>query len=233
MADDLLSGTRSPDWPTREQWKRKYAIARALRKKAVSSYLWLCLGIGVVALMLPVLLVVFGDEGPHYSISHYYYGGDMARNILVGSLCATGVFMFLNQGLSIAENWILNIGGLAAISVAMNPMDEVQANSTFGTHEASAIVFFVCLAIVAVVFSRTRLDHIIYPPYRRLFARAYTVAGVVMIGMPAAIAALRWPSGSDGESDWIFWAECFGIWAFAFYWFVKTHEYRLLLRLRQ
>jgi hypothetical protein len=202
------------------------------RRKAVVSYLYLSFGIGVVALALPVLLLLFGVDGPHYSISHYYYGGETARNILIGSLWGTGIFMVLYQGLSPRENWTLNIGGLAAISVAMNPSDVAQARSAFGVHEASAIVFFACLAIVAIVFSRTRLDYIIYPAHQRFFAWAYTVAGVAMIGLPVAIATLRWADGSNAESEWIFWIESFGIWAFAFYWFVKTHEYRLLLRVR-
>lgn len=230
MSEEIRA--RSPDRPTAAQWAQKYKFEKMFRRKAVVSYLYLCFGIGAVALALPVLLLVFGVGGPHYSISHYYYGGDTARSILVGSLWATGVFMFLYQGLSPVENWTLNIGGLAAISVAMNPSDAAQADSVFGVHEASAIVFFGCLALVAIVFSRTRLDYIIYPAHRRFFAWAYTVAGVVMVGMPVAIATLRWAHGGDARSDWIFWIESFGIWAFAFYWFVKTHEYRLLLRVR-
>lgn len=221
----------SPDQATAAQWKQKYRIEREFRERAIVSYLWLCFGIGVVALALPVLLLVFGTGGPHHSISHYYHGGDNARNILVGSLWATGVFMFLYQGLSWAENWTLNIGGLAAISVAMNPVGVEKVRASFGLHEASAITFFACLALVAVVFARRRLEHIIHPPYRRLFARAYAVAGVVMIGMPAVIAFLEWPRVGAVQSDWIFWIESFGIWAFAFYWFVKTVEYRMLVRL--
>lgn len=229
MADKAQGG--SADQATSAQWARKEEIEREFREKAVLSYLYLCFGIGVVALALPVLLLVFGTGGPHHSISHYYHGGDNARNILVGSLWATGVFMFLYQGLSWAENWTLNIGGLAAISVAMNPVGVEEVRTSFGLHEASAITFFACLALVAVVFARGRLEHIIHPPYRRAFARAYVVAGIAMIGMPAAIALLEWKRGGDGRSDWIFWIESFGIWAFAFYWFVKTVEYWMLVRL--
>ncbi len=222
----------SPGRPTAAQWAQKYKFEKMFRRKAIASYLYLSFGIGVVALALPVLLLVFGVDGPHYSISHYYYGGDTARSILVGSLWATGVFMLLYQGLSSAENWTLNIGGLAAISVAMNPVDTAQAHSGFGVHEKSAIVFFACLAIVAVLFSRTRLGYIIYPAHRRFFARAYAIAGVAMIGVPIAIALLNRANGGDARSDWIFWIESSGIWAFAFYWFVKTREFRLLLRVR-
>jgi hypothetical protein len=229
MSDETQ--VRSPDRPTGPQWAQKYKFERMFRRKAVASYISLCIGIGAVALALPALLLIFGTGNPHYSISHYYHGGDTARSILVGSLWATGVFMFLYQGLSTAENRTLNIGGVAAISVAMNPVVEAQDHSTFGVHEASAIIFFACLAIVAIVFSRARLGYIIYPAYRRFFARAYTAAGATMIGMPVAIGTFRLLHGGDTRSDWIFWIESFGIWAFAVYWFVKTYEYRLLLRI--
>lgn len=232
MPEKPPAGPGSPDWPTPKQWARKHEFERIFRRQALLSYLYLCVGIGVVAFALPLLLLAFGGNERHFSISHYYHAGDTARNILVGSLWATGVFLILFQGLSKAENWTLNLGGVAAISVAMNPVSQDQTRAGFSLHTASAIVFFACLAVVAVVFSRGRLSYVIYPPHRRALANAYTVAGLAMIGMPAAVALMQISRGGNAESDWIFWMESFGIWAFAFFWFVKTCEYRLLLRLR-
>jgi hypothetical protein len=38
--------------------------------------------------------------------------------------------------------------------------------------------------------------------------------------------------GRAEHSHWIYWIEAFGIWSFSAYWFVKTLEYRTLLRIR-
>jgi hypothetical protein len=223
----VSSPARGGLWP----WANKRRFQRLFARQALRSYLYLSLGMGLVAFSLPLLLVASGGYDGHYSISHYYFAGDTARNILVGSLWATGTFLFLFHGLSNLENRILNIAGVAAVSVAMNPTAEQQCGNGFSIHGASAVVFFLCLAIVAVGLSKGRIRYIVYAPKRRFFEMAYNFAGVAMIGMPTTIAAIHFLDRGPCESHSIFWIESFGIWAFSFYWFVKTYEYRLLLRI--
>jgi hypothetical protein len=187
---------------------------------------------GVIAALLPVVLPLVGGYDGHYSISYFYHVSDVCRNILVGALWAVGVFLFLFQGLSKVENWILNLAGVAVISVAMNPMPDDQGNNDPTIHAASAVIFFSCLAIVAVFFSKGRTQYIIYPPKRARFERAYNAAGFAMIAMPLAVAAVHYLGGRAEHSHWIYWIEAFGIWSFSAYWFVKTLEYRTLLRIR-
>ncbi|HEU0097417.1 MAG TPA: hypothetical protein VFQ67_01455 [Allosphingosinicella sp.] len=215
-------------------WADKLLFQKLFSRQAMRSYLYLSFGMGLVAFLLPVALVVASGYRGHYSISFFYHVGDLSRNILVGCLWATGVFLFLYQGLSRWENWILNVAGVAAIGVAMFPMPPEQcgSGSSITLHALSAIVFFVCLAIVAIGFSKTRIQFIIYPPKRRRFKIAYNVAGLAMVAMPAAVFALHVLGGRRCESHWIFWVEVFGIWAFALYWFVKTAEYKILLRVK-
>ncbi|ATY31356.1 hypothetical protein [Sphingomonas psychrotolerans] len=219
----------------------KRHFQQIFNKQAVRAYLYLSFGMGVIAFSLPILLVLAGGYEGHYSISYFYHVSDTCQNILVGCLCATGLFLFLFHGLSNVENWILNLAGAAAISVAMNPMRAQQCRAgddMLSVHAASAILFFACLAVVAVIFSKRRIKHIKDPARRRAFETAYNAAGFAMIAMPAAVAATHFLRKADVAAvaadctHWIFWIECFGIWAFAFYWFVKTLEYRLLLRIR-
>ncbi len=216
------------------KWEDKKKFQKIFEAQAVRSYLYLSFGMGVVALLLPILLWVFGGYAGHYSISFFYHVGETTRNIFVGSLWAEGVFLILFHGLSPEENWILNVAGVAAISVAMNPMpvDQCGPGPGITLHAASAIVFFACLAVVAVRYSKGRINFIIYPPKRRRFARAYEFAGAAMIAMPLAVAAVHFLGRRECESHWIFWIEVFGIWSFAAYWFVKTLEYKLLLRIK-
>ena len=214
-------------------WEDKQLFQKLFSKQAMRSYLYLSLGMGIVAFLLPIALVVSSGYEGHYSISYFYHVGDLSRNILVGCLWATGVFLFLFQGFSRWENWILNLAGVAAIFVAMFPMPAAQCgDGGFTFHALSAVTFFLCLAVVAIGFSKTRIQFIIYPRKRRLFKRAYNLAGAAMIAMPAAVVALYFLGGRKCETHWIFWVELFGIWAFAFYWFVKTIEYKTLLGVR-
>lgn len=238
MPQDDLPFDIQPDAGEPLNWRDKRRFQRIFTNQAVRSYLYLSFGMGLVALLLPVLLILVGGYRGNYSISHFYHV-EGTRDILVGSLCATGVFLFLFHGLSRLENWLLNLAGLAAISVALNPtsVEQCGRGGHFpSVHVVSAVLFFVLLAIVAVALSKGRIDYIIYPPKRRAFKRAYNAAGFAMIAMPLAVAAthfLKKTGSIDHDcTHWIFWIECFGIWAFSFYWFVKTLEYRILLRIR-
>jgi hypothetical protein len=229
MAEPFLESADQPallDSDDRQRFQELFV------RQAMTSYLYLSFGMGVIALSLPILLLLAGGYDGHYSISYFYHVSDLCRNLLVGCLWATGAFLFLFHGLSDTENRILNIAGIAAISVAMNPMAPRQClggGVGLSLHFASAALFFVCLAVVAVLFSKGRIKHIGDPRVRRRFKRAYNAAGAAMIGMPAAVAAFHFLSRNGCENHWIFWIEALGIWAFSFYWFVKTLEYRLLL----
>jgi hypothetical protein len=215
-------------------WEDKARFQKIFTTQAIRSYVYLSLGMGLVALLMPIALVVAGGYLGHFSISFFYHVSDLTRNILVGCLWAEGVFLFLFHGLSRLENWILNVAGVAAISVAMNPMPLQQCapRQAITLHAASAILFFVCLAIVAAGLSKGRIKYIIYPPKRRAFALAYTLTGTAMIVMPLAVAAIHFFGPRECENHWIFWVETLGIWSFAAYWFVKWLEYRILLRIR-
>ena len=178
-------------------WGDKLRFQKLFSAQAVRSYLYLSLGMGLLAFFLPIMLLLSGGYAGHYSISYFYHVSDQTRNILVGSLWAIGVFLFLFQGLSRWENWILNFGGVAAVGVAMFPMkaDQCGPGQALSLHATSAITLFLCLAIVAIGFSKTRIRHIIYPPKRRRFAAAYNVAGLAMIAMPATVWALHLSGG--------------------------------------
>lgn len=235
MADEEGAFETSRDQRDVLPWEDKRRFQKIYTEQAVRSYLYLSFGMGAIAALLPILLLMTGGYNSHYSISFFYHVNDVSRNVLVGSLWATGMFLFLFHGLSKLENWILNLAGAAAISVAMNPMAATQCEdghgNAFSIHAASAIFFFLCLATVAVLLSKGRVKHIIYPPKRRRFMVAYNVAGAAMIAMPLIVAAIHFLDGARCESHTVFWIETLGIWAFAFYWFVKTFEYKLLLRI--
>ena len=217
------------------KWEDKKRFQALFTTQAVRSYVRLSLGMGLVAAALPIALVAVGGYEGHYSISTFYHVSDLTRNIMVGALWAEGVFLILFHGLSKLENWILNVAGVAAISVAMNPMpiDQCGPGPAITLHAASAILFFLCLATVAVGLSKGRTKYIIYPPKRRRFEIAYDLAGALMIGLPLTVVAMHFLGKTGCENHWIFWIEAFGIWSFAAYWFAKFTEYRLLLRIKK
>jgi hypothetical protein len=200
---------------------------RVFEAQAARSYLYLSLGIGLIPTFLPLLLVWRGGYSIHDSISSYYTSDvGSSRDIMVGLLCAVGVFLFLFHGLSKMENWLLNFAGVAVIAVAFVPMTTSEL-----LHRGFAILFFLLIGIVAICFSKGRVKCIPHERSKRFFIRAYTAAGTAMIVLPLSIAVLQFTPFGRFE-HYMFWIESAAIWAFAIYWFLKTAEYRLLLRIR-
>ena len=227
-------GTAANDWsafktgPRRSEWldeREERHFQRVFEAQAARSYLYLSLGIGLIAVILPLLLMWRGGYCIHDSMSSYYTRDiGSSRDILVGFLCAVGVFLFLFHGLSSLENWLLNFAGFAIIMVALIPMPTSEI-----LHRGFAIVFFLLIGAVAVFLSKGRVDKL--PEGKRLFFKsAYSFVGAVMVLAPLLVTAVEFAVGSS--SHWVFWAEFIGIMSFAAYWFLKTAEYRLLLRLR-
>lgn len=225
---------------------QKQHFRKLFVEQATGSFLTLSLGTGLVAALLPLVLRYEGGSDGVYSISYYYWvqNGGMPRNWLVGSLWATGIFLFLFRGLSRKENWALNVAGFFAIMIAMNPMANDQSCSSekikgvtdllhsLSIHGTCAMIFFICLAVVAIFFSKDRVNLIPDPQRRRWFKFGYNLAGTLMVALPTVVLLIHKLSQQDCRHPTIFWCETFGIEAFAAYWFLKTYEYRLLLGAR-
>ncbi len=230
MAEAKATGTDAS--ATLLPWDIKTKFRKKFRFQASRSYMLLCLGMGIVAAVLPFLLILVEGLPGHYSISHFYYSTNRTgRDVFVGSMCAVAVFLILFQGLSLNENRLLNTAGVAALGVAFFPMDQCQCEKGISLHYLSAITFFLCLSIVAIFYSKGRLEHIVWPPMRQRLTRAYTACGIAMIALPLGVFAFHKLLPSE-RSHVIFWTEAAGIWAFSAYWFVKTWEYRRLLGIR-
>lgn len=220
---------RHPD-PKAIDWRLKDAYRKDFARHANLAFLIKSFGIGVTALAVPVVLPLVGGYDGHYSISYFYHVPE-TRDLFVGLLWALGLFLVLFQGLSRAENLLLALAGILLILVAMVPTGVEQCTDTaLDWHEGFAVGFFACLFVVALGFSKGRLAYILWPPLRHRFARAYDLAGCLMIGLPLAAWGLHlWRGPECGHA--IFWIEAAAIAAFAFFWFVKTVEYKQLLGL--
>jgi hypothetical protein len=228
MASSTIASSAFKTGPRTSEWlaeKEERHFQRIFEAQAARSYLYLSLGIGLIAVVLPFLLMAAGGYEIHDSMSSYYTTDvRSSRDILVGSLCAVGVFLFLFHGLSRLENWLLNFAGIAIILVALIPMPTSEL-----LHRGFAIVFFLLIGAVAIFLSKGRVDNL--PAGKRLFFKsAYNLVGALMVAAPVVVTGLEFIFGS--ASHWVFWAECIAIVSFSAYWFLKTLEYRLLLRIR-
>ena len=93
----------------------------------IRSYLTMRRAVGLIGIALPLVLwggklIILGlqDFFPQSSLSNYYYTG--MRDLLIGSLCTFGVFLWCYQGnKGSKENLMGNLAFFFAIGVAFFP----------------------------------------------------------------------------------------------------------------
>ncbi|MFM9089005.1 MAG: hypothetical protein ACKOPT_12875 [Cyanobium sp.] len=213
----------------------------------IGTYTTLRLGIGILAIALPIVLVGYGllrHALPiQDSISAYYHaflptsqfpdvqavaGMGLMRNWFVGILWAIGVFLFLYKGFGYRENTALNAAGILLILVAMFPMGWTCGNACpkVSIHGVSAILFFLLISYVCIFRSGDTLKQSIIPDprERRRYQFWYRFFGIVMAAFPLIVTTLEWLQLRPFGSYFVLVLEVVGIITFACYWILKTVE---------
>ncbi len=121
------------------------------------TYMTLRKFVGLIGILLPFALVIIhrllvGRAVLRGSMSGYYYTD--VRGILVGSLCAIGVFLFAYRGYGGWDNILTNAAGVFAIGVALFPTAPVNPSHRVKEigyiHLTCAALLFAVLAVIAL-----------------------------------------------------------------------------------
>ena len=186
------------------------------------AYLSIRRFVGIVALLLPCVLLLFG--GAQRTISSYYHSG--LRDVFVGAMCAVAMFLFfehipLTHNVSTTfrrwNNLTGNVAAIAAVGVALVPTirEGESPNWQSCVHVAASILFFLCLAIFSLYLFRK--DRICRAGWRN---RMHLVSGLIIVAM--AVAAII---GGIQRAN-IFWFEAIAVQAFGFSWILKGESRR-------
>jgi hypothetical protein len=211
------------------------------QKHIASTYFCLRLGMFLLAFLTPFIIVGWGLYwGGTWlsSISAYYFGFEPAtttqwvystyptRVFFVGILFALGFSLWAYKGFTRRENILLNIAGLCAVLVAIFPMWPESHYIAFSrtVHFTSAVILFVCMALVANLCSTATLQAIEDKRIRANYLLTYHVIGGLMWLFP--VIGILGALFLDALDNRIFWIEVAGIWIFAAFWGLKTYELR-------
>ena len=148
-------------------------------------------------------------------------GRGVMRNWFVGVLFAISVLLAVYKGFRPAENVALNFAGVFAVLVALYPNGWDEPGLPF--HGIFAVCFFLCIAYVCIFCASATLS-LVKEERRARYRRCYKWLGVAMVASPVLAVILT--EVLRLRSSYIFFAEAFGVYAFAFYWLVKTLEIR-------
>ncbi len=210
--------------------------SQRLLRHVFDTYNTLRLGMAAIAFAFPILLYVVGRLNSlplQGSMSAYYWasieGDPPVRVWFVGCIFAIGSFLFLYKGYTSSENWALNVAAVLIILVALFPMSwkcgsELGHCPNVNPHSWFAIAFFGCIAYVALGEAGKTLDDVQDQALKQRYKIAYwfTRAFLVIFPVAAVIAHLL----TRNWDTLTYSLELAGIWAFAFFWLVKSLELR-------
>lgn len=211
----------------------------------VRSYLIMRILIGAIGVSLPFALVlldgwVFGLEpSPRDSLSAYYYSG--ARELFVGALCATGVFLITYKVADrTLDNTLSVVAGIAAVTVAFFPtglpehavaltplQDKLGEGLVEAIHFTAAAVFILSLGVICYFFSVREGARPPRPGKRPPgFWRNYHLACAGAIA--GAVAWIGVTQVAGGPSESLLIGETAAVLAFGASWFMKGLELDVL-----
>ncbi len=201
-------------------------------KSLIFSYLTLRKAIGLLGTALPFVVslgaIILFQTGIRSSISSYYYTG--MRDVLVGILCAIGVFLLSYKGYERADDIAGTLACVFAVGVALFPTAPDVTDSTLAViigrvHFIFATAFFVTL-IYFSLFLFTKTDPRKRPTKRKLQRnKVYRACGYIMALciLLAAIYAILQTAGVSPLKAYnpLFWLEATAIVAFGVSWGTK------------
>ncbi|MFI7429593.1 DUF998 domain-containing protein [Micromonospora sp. NPDC049836] len=189
------------------------------------------LGVGSVGIALPVVLVVGHQLVTRRltlldSLSGYYH--TELRDVLVGALCAIGVFL-ISYRYRWPDDLLGTVAGGLAILVALFPTTVGAAAGTVGpgdrfvgaVHQVAAGALFALLAVFCLVLF-TRPDRAGVPP-RRSAVRFYRLCGgLIVLAIALALASTQLPADVRHTLKPVLWCETLAVFAFGAAWVVKS-----------
>src|SRR5258708_7682455 len=205
----------------------KQMTAEDRRMNILWTYWPLRVGIVVLSAALPVSVYAYSWYADHglaeHSMSAFYGAHDGAmRNWFVGVLCAIGAFLILYRGFSTAENWLLNLAGGFSGPPAVTPCncwcDWVGESRKL--HLIFAGSFFACMAAVVWFCAEDTVTLLPTKELQDKFRRTYRGIAFGLAGSP--IAALFVSYVLNQYISHTFYIDWFAVWAFAYYWWIKT-----------
>jgi len=201
----------------------------------VFSYLQLRKAIGILGIVLPIILffgaLIIFNTGLQSSISQYYhtYMGD----VLVGTLCAFGVFLYSYKGYS-GDAIYAKLASIFAIGIALFPtIDNNNTNYVAPFIGILHMIFNIAFFVMLIYFSYflfTKSDQKVLPKKKRQRNKVYKTSGLLMaICIVGIIIDFFLPNLTSwlGDSP-VFWFETFAIWAFGISWFTKGEAIAML-----
>lgn len=234
--------------------KRELGAKEEAQNALVLEYYLVRQALGYLGFFLPISLLIYGLlPGRIFqpSISEFYY--THMGDVLVGTLCAIGIFLFAYKGYAkrddewLSDKWLSRVAGISAIGIALFPVPlkapkapDMCANTEIHLglechgnilHFGSAGLFFVCMLIFCIfVFTKGDRDDngkLLWTGETLIYVSCGVLIGIAIVAMIPYIAFDGFEAKAMPYKYLYFW-ESVGVFAFATAWLRKGRGLKLL-----
>lgn len=209
------------------------------------SYLFMRVMVGLIGISLPIVLVLVdriifsGEPSPRSALSSYYYSG--VRDLFVGALCATAVFLVTYKVVERnLDNTVTVVAGIAALMIALfpterssesiplTPLQDLLGETVVGVvHYAASAVFILGLSAMSYFFGRREGERERRPGHRPpVFWQWYHWACAGLILLAVGFMAISSLVGEPPRA--LLYGEAISVWAFGASWLMKGLELDML-----
>ena len=234
--------------------KRALGAQEEATNALVLEYYLVRQALGYLGYFLPISLLIYGLlPGRIFqpSISEFYY--THMGDVMVGSLCAIGIFLFAYKGYAkredewLSDKWLARIAGASAIGIALFPVPlrapqhpDMCANTDIHLglechsnilHFGSAGIFFVCMLVFCIfIFTKGDRDEggkLVWTGETLIYVSCGVLIGIAILAMIPYIAFDEFAARAAPYKYLYFW-ESVGVFAFATAWLRKGRGLKLL-----
>ena len=238
----------------------KPGLTQEADNELVLSFIAVRQALGYLGVFLPIalgLIGVFSGDGIAPSISEFYFTS--AGDLLVGVLCAIGVFLLTYKGFDkrpdeiFSDVWIARLAAVGALGVAFIPTKGpvtdplplmhrlIGVDTSRSLHYASATLFFVCLAIFCLVLfcrhdAAKPMDEVKKAQNKIYIGCGWVIVATIVLMGAFGIYYQGQPEPAQqriDSYDIIYVLESIGVLAFALSWLTKGKTLKPLERLVQ
>jgi len=178
--------------------------------------------VAFITFALPILVTILSFTRLS-SISASYYTG--ARDVFVGLLFVLGSFLLVYKGHSRREDWIANLGGVAAILAAIFPTlcDSCPVTPIAYIHAIAGNVLFLVTAYFCLGPFRQAAITKPWPKAQRR-ASFYAICGYSIIACIVILLIIGFAATAEFKKTWtpVFWGELLMLWIFSAAWAVAA-----------
>jgi hypothetical protein len=179
--------------------------------------------VGILGIALPILLLIFAPLSESISACYWTTG----RDLMVGVLCSTGIFLSMYRGYDKLDSIVSKIAGISMFFIGLFPVENplggdvsflnIPGLPSSVIHTIFSVIFFILMGYMSIfLFTKTDKGKTAQKKKRNTL---YIISGIIIWALILIMGIMRFIIKDQGS--FVFFAESAMLFCFGASWLVK------------